>query len=122
MPFLIDGHHWERGCDQLLSLTRASDHFRDSQYIAFITLTVDGSLGKDFSFEQPKRRSFSSDLKLCMLLGRHSRSSQKLRSNKVRADKHSINEGGTFLIAVPSKPSSDRLFIIPVNLGNELIL
>ena len=42
-----------RGCDQQLSLTHASDHFRKSQNVASITLMVDGSLGKDFSFEQP---------------------------------------------------------------------
>jgi len=55
-----------------------------------------------------------------MLLGRHSRYIQKLRSNKVRAVKHSIDEDATFLIAVRPKLSSDRLFIIPVNFGNEL--
>ena len=112
MPLSSYGRHWERGCGQLLSLTCASDHFRESQDVASITLTVDGSLGKDFSFEQLKRPSFSSDLKLCMLL--------ELRSNNVRAVKHSIDEGGTFLIAVRHKLSSDRLFIIPINFGNEL--
>ena len=55
-----------------------------------------------------------------MLLGRHLRYIQKLRSNKVRAVKHSIVEGATFLIAVRPKLSSDRLFVIPVNFGNEL--
>ena len=57
-----------------------------------------------------------------MLLGRHSRFVQPLRSKKARAVKHSIDEGSTFSIAVQLKPSSDRLFIIPVNFGNKLIL
>ena len=56
-----------------------------------------------------------------MLLGRHSRFLHKFRSKRVRAVKHLIDEGGTFLIAVQLKLSSDRLFIIPVNFGNELI-
>ena len=55
-----------------------------------------------------------------MLLGRHSRF-VPLRSKKVRAVKHSINEGGTILIAVQHNMSTDRLFIIPANFGNELI-
>ena len=55
-----------------------------------------------------------------MLLGRHSRFVPP-RSKKVRVVKHLIDEGGTFLIAVPLKLSFDRLFIIPVNFGNELI-
>ena len=55
-----------------------------------------------------------------MLLGRHLRF-VALRSKKVRAVKHLINEGGTFLIAVQHKVSFDRLCIIPVNFGNELI-
>ena len=44
--------------------------------------------------------SSSRDLKLSMLLRRHSRFSQPLRSNKVSAVKHSIDEGGSSLIAV----------------------
>ena len=55
-----------------------------------------------------------------MLLGRHSRF-VNARFKKVRAVKQLIVEGGTFLIAVQLKLSSDRLFIIPVNFGNELI-
>ena len=55
-----------------------------------------------------------------MLLGRHSRFVPR-RSKKVRAGKHLIDEGSTFLIAVQDKLSLDRLFIIPVNFGNELI-
>ena len=57
-----------------------------------------------------------------MLLGRHSRREQYLRSKKARAVKRSIDEASTFSIAVQLKLSSDRLFIIPVNFGNELIL
>ena len=68
-----------------------------------------------------QKDSFSSDLKLCMLLGRHSRTLQELRSNKVRVGKHLIDVGGTLLIAVIPKLSSDRFFIIPVNFENELI-
>ena len=65
--------------------------------------------------------SFSRDLKLSILLERHSRFVQKLRSNKVRAVKHSIDEGSSLLISVKPKLSSDRLFIIPVNFGIVLI-
>ena len=57
-----------------------------------------------------------------MLLGRHSRFVQALRSKKARAVKHSIDEGSTFSIAVQLNLSFDRLFIIPVNFGNKLIL
>ena len=115
------GNHWERICGQILSLTPFCFHFREEQCLTFIYLIVDGSLvGNDFSFLHPQRLSASRDLKLSMLLGRHSRYLQLLRSNKVRAVKHSIDEDSTFLIAVPRKLSSDRLFIIPVNFGNEL--
>ena len=61
------------------------------------------------------------DLKLSMLLGRHLRLLQKYRFKKVRAVKQLINKGGTFLIAIQLKLNFDRLFIIPVNFGNELI-
>ena len=66
--------------------------------------------------------SVSRDFKLSILLGRHSRFVQTLRSKKARAVKHLIDEGSTFSIAVPLKSSFDRLFIIPVNFGNELNL
>ena len=56
-----------------------------------------------------------------MLLGRYLRFVQELRSNMVRAVKPSIDEDGTFLIAVRHNIRFDRLFIIPVNFGNELI-
>ena len=54
-----------------------------------------------------------------MLLGRHSRF-VNARSKKVWAVKHLIDEGDTFLIAIQFKLSCDRLFIIPINFGNEL--
>ena len=57
-----------------------------------------------------------------MLLGKHLKFLQSVRSNKVRAVKHSIDDGASFLIAVLPKLSSDRLSIIPVNFGIELIL
>ena len=84
-------------------------------------LTVDGSLGNNFSFLQSVRMSVWRDLKLSMLLGRHLRLLQKYRFKKVRAVKQLIDKGGTFLIAIQLKLSFDRLFIIPVNFGNELI-
>ena len=66
--------------------------------------------------------SFSRDLKLSMLLGKHLKFLQFVRSNKVRAVKHLIDEGDSFLIAVSPKLSSNRLFIIPVNFRIEPIL
>ena len=57
-----------------------------------------------------------------MFLGRYLRFVQELRSNNVRAGKHSIDEDGTLLIAVRHNMSFDRLCIIPVNFGNELII
>ena len=57
-----------------------------------------------------------------MLLGRYLRFVQELRSNIVREVKHSIDKDGTFLIAVRHNMSFDRLFIIPVNFGNEVII
>ena len=72
--------------------------------------------GRWVSFEHPITTSFSSDIKLSMLRGRHVRYWQSLRLNKVRAVKHSIDEG-SFSIAVLSKWSSDRLLIIPLNSG-----
>ena len=57
-----------------------------------------------------------------MLLGRYLRFVQELRSNIVWAVKHSIDEDGTFLIAVRHNMSFDSLFRIPVNFGNELII
>ena len=84
------------------------------EYPAPTNLTVDGSLGNDFSFEQSESLSVSRDFKLSMLLGRHSRVLQPLRLKEARAVKHSIDEGSTFSIAVQLKSSFDRLFIIPV--------
>ena len=65
-----NGSHWERGCNQILSLTASGDQFRK------IHLTFNGSLGNDFSFEHWERSSVSRDFKLSMLLGRHSRREQ----------------------------------------------
>ena len=76
--------------------------------------------GTSLSFEHPITTSFSSDFKLSLLCGRHVRYWQSLRLNKVRAVKHSIDEG-SFLIAVLSKWSSDKLLIIPLNSGIFLI-
>ena len=86
----------ERDCDQILSLTHVGNHFRKSHPSTLIDLIVDGSLGNDFTFVPP-------------------------RSKIIRAGKHSIDEGSTFLMAVQASLSVHRLFIIPVNFGNELI-
>ena len=64
-------------------MTRFGDHFREEPS-APTNLTVDGSLGNDFSFKHWERSSVSRDLKLSMLLGRHSRFLQPPRSKKAR--------------------------------------
>ena len=56
-----------------------------------------------------------------MLLGRHLRSLQSLRSRISRAVKHSIDEGSSSSIAVEPKISRDRHFIVPLNSGIFLI-
>ena len=102
LPLSLYGSHWERDCDHILNLTHAGDHFREKQPLVFIYLTVDGSLGKDFSFEHSERSSALRDLRLSML-GRHSRFLHSLRCNKVRAVTHSIDEGASFIISVSPK-------------------
>ena len=72
--------------------------------------------GRAESFKHPGRRSFSRELKLSILLGRHSRFWQSPRFNEVSAVKHPIEEGSSST-AVLFKESSDRLFIIPLNSG-----
>ena len=73
------------------------------------------------SFEHSERLRNLRDLKLSMLLGRHLRLLQQLRSRISRAVKPSIDEGGSSLIAVKRKLSFDRLFIVPLNSGIFLI-
>ena len=73
------------------------------------------------SVEHLERLRNLRDLKLSMLLGRHSRSLQPVRSRYSRAVKHSIDEGGSSSIALQPKISCDRLFIVPLNSGIFLI-
>ena len=73
-------------------------------------------LGKLSKFEHLERFRDSSDFKLQMVLGRHTRFLQSLIFNKVRLVKHSIDEGNSF-IDVPLKYSIFKPLKFPRFLG-----
>ena len=79
------------------------------------------SPGKLSNFKHPKRSRELSNLKLQMVLGRHTRFMQYLRVNKVRLVKCLIEEGSSF-IAVLLKSSIFRPSIIHGFSGNFLKL
>ena len=70
--------------------------------------------GRFSSFEHPATLKSLSDLKLQMLLGRHTRSLQSLRFNEARLVKFSIEEE-SFEIAVQSKWSFHKCSIFVIN-------
>ena len=77
--------------------------------------------GKLSIFEHPQRSRHSSEFKLQMVLGRHTRFLQFLRVNEVRPIKSSIEEGNS-TIAVSLKLSSFRSSIIHRFFGKFLNL
>ena len=82
--------------------------FKPSTFLRFF--------GKFSTFEHPKRSRHSSNFKLQMELGRHTRFFQSLTLKEIRPIKHSIDEGNYFIV-VPFKLSTFRLLAFPKSFG-----
>ena len=87
---------------------------KSSSFKHFIFQRLSGRLARR---EHSERMSISSDLKLIMLLGRHSRFLQPSRFSEVRAVKHSIDEGNFLIFEQPERLRIIRDFILVVMLG-----
>ena len=99
------------------SIDEGSSFIVVSHRVSFFKLTIfPKSSGNLSNFEHPKRSRLLSNVKLQMVLGRHTRFLQPCNIKIFRPVKHSIDEGNS-IIAMHPKRSFCKRFMFPTNFG-----